>query len=659
MSARRITLPLILPVAAALVVGAAGLPAAGHQPASTAATSVPAARDLGAEVLGADDGWASYNGGTTGGVTARAEHTATVSTWAELRAALGGATGARGDTTPRIVYVDGEINAFEDTDGQPLTCEDVASQVTVADTGEPFSMDDYIEHYDPSGTWGWVDPAGPLEEARVAAAALQARQTLQHVGSNVTLVGLGDDARIVGGSIRVRDSHNVIVRNIHFSDAYDCFPAWDPADTQTGNWNSAYDNLSVWTSTNVWVDHNTFDDGDNPPSSLPTVFGRPYEVHDGLLDITHSSDYVTSSYNLFDDHDKTQLIGSSDSRLVDRGTLKVTVHHNHWRDIGQRAPRVRYGDVHVYNNYYEQTSEGVFEYFWGAGIESSIYAENNAFDLADGVDPARVITRWNGTRLFETGSTVNGEEIDLLAAYNAAAPADQQLADEARWTPGPVPVLHDTADVPAVVRAQAGAGRLGAYDGGAWSAPARPALSVTHATPGVTDGRFTLTANLWWGSNATALRFLADGEVVHTVALADASPAAQRASFDVSGVPDGDHRYTVEAVNTFGTTTSRELVVRVRDALPAQAALAHDNGDRDGQYTLTTNLWWGTNATGYRLLEDGVEIDARTLTAATPAAQRVTTSVTDRAPGVYAYQVELSNDAGTTTTRTVTVRVDG
>lgn len=461
---RRLSRPLttaaVLTTAAATALTGVGVAAGAGTPPGG-----PGAVDLGRQVLGATDGWGAAGGGTTGGSAATAEHVTVVSTWDELRAALGG-TGARTQTTPRIVYVDGEIDAFAGT-----SCEAIAATVPVAGGTAPFSMDDYVAAYDPA-TWGRDDPSGPLEDARVAAAAEQAKATLQHVGSNVTIVGLGDDARIVGGSLRVRDVRNVIVRNVTFSDARDCFPAWDPGDGATGNWNSAYDNLSVWTSENVWVDHSTFDDGDNPPSSLPTVFGRPYEIHDGLLDVTHGSDHVTISYNHFRDHDKTAILGSSDSRTQDAGRHKVTYHHNRWTDVGQRAPRVRFGDVHVYNNLYEQTREGLFQYYWGAGIDSSIYAENNAFELADGVDPARVVTRWKGEMLFETGSTVNGRPVDLVGLYNASVDEAERLEDAARWTPTLHGAIDPTWAVPAVVRSSAGAGRLGPVDAAPYDAGA-------------------------------------------------------------------------------------------------------------------------------------------------------------------------------------------
>lgn len=463
-----------LAAAALLITTGAGAASAHGGPAGP---GHPARTDLGRQVVtpGAD-GWASVATTTspegvtrdaepvTGGAAAAASEVYVVDTWAELRDALGGRAGAdlddgRGLEVPRIVYVHGTIDAFTGPGGEAVDCQDLADRVPVAGTGEPFSMTDYIAAYDPA-VWGTEEPAGPLEDARAAAAKAQAAQTQVHVGSNVTIVGVGDDARIVGANLRIRDAHNVIVRNLTLSDGRDCFPQWDPTDGDLGSWNSAYDNLSVWTSTGVWVDHNTFDDGDHPASSLPTVFGRPFEIHDGLLDVTHGGDLVTVSWNRFESHDKTMIIGSSDSRLQDRGQHRVTIHHNHFQDIGQRAPRVRFGDVHVYDNSYEQSTPEKFQYFWGAGKESSLVVENNALRLAPGVDPARAVGAYGGTMLRETGTLVNGSPVDAVGAFNAAA--DAPLADEARWTPSDHYRyrLLPTRAVPAVVDAGAGAGVL-------------------------------------------------------------------------------------------------------------------------------------------------------------------------------------------------------
>jgi len=660
---RRRTLPHLaivtvtaLALTATATSGAAADRAGGPHPAEVV--------DLGTQTLAPGDGWASWSGttrpdgrvvqadGTTGGAAATADQVYVVDTWTELRDALGGRPGSSGTTArtvtePRIVYVRGTIDAFERPDGTRLTCDDLAAQVPVAGTGLPFGMADYIRHFDPAGPWGRVDPSGPLEDARSAAAAVQARQTQQHVGSNVTLVGVGTDARVVGANLRVRDASNVIVRNLTLSDAYDCFPQWDPGDTDAGNWNSAYDNLSVWASTSVWADHLTLDDGEHPPASLDTVYGRPYEVHDGLLDITHGSDLVTVSWNHFDDHDKTSLVGSSDSRTQDRGQHRVTYHHNLWTDIGQRAPRVRFGDVHVYNNVYEQSRAAGYTYFLGAGVESSVVAEQNVFDLAPGIDPASVVTAWKGTMLRDHGSLVRGAPFDLVAAFNATSPTP--LADEARWTPGDhyTPHVQPAADVADAVRAGAGA-TLHSGAPGTSAAPDAPRLSDDNGwDTGLHDGSFTLTSDLWWGQNATVLRLLENDVLIDARRVEARTPAAQRTQFALTGRPDGTYTYVVEALNPWGTTRSAPHTVTVRDAAPG-APLLTTSTAADGTVVVTATLWWGTNATEYDLTAGGVEVDRQQLEPRSPQRQTVTTSTTGWAPGTHTVVATFHNAAGAT-----------
>ena len=660
---------------AALAVSA--LPASGAAAAPPAAPPAPAAVDLGREVIAAGDGWASWSGLTyperverlaapvTGGSAADPAQVYVVDDWQSLRDALAGKPGgsqndARYNQTPRIVYVTGTLDPWIDADGTRTTCDEIASQVTVAGTGAPFDMDDYIAAFGPG-----VDPSGPLEAARVQAAALQARLTLQHVGSNVTLVGVGDDARVVGASLRIRDAHNVIVRNLTLSDAYDCFPQWDAGDSG-GNWNSAYDNLSVWTSTSVWVDHSTFDDGEHPATSLPTVYGRPFEVHDGLLDITHGSDLVTMSWNWFQHHDKTDIIGSSDSRTQDRGQHRVTQHHNRWTDIGQRGPRVRFGDVHVYNNLYEQTEVTAaasapgapfFQYYWGAGRESSIVAEANAIELLDPATTSRVVAGWGGTELRATDTLVNGAAVDVLAAYNATTTTP--LSPTVRWKPSNAYAygVDPVADVARIVRAGAGAGILPSGTPAATAAPDVVAVSDDNGRDtGLRDGDYRIFSDLWWGQNATVLKLYENGVLIDAQWVDGASPNAQHAAFTVTGRGNGSYEYTVVALNPHGETASRTHTVTVTDAAPGRAVLSA-SGVRTNDVTITADLWWGTNATEYVLLQDGLEVDRQALVAATPDAQRAVTPIGELAPGTYEFTAVFSNAAGSTSTNPLTVTI--
>jgi pectate lyase len=255
----------------------------------------------------------------------------------------------------------------------------------------------------------------------------------------------------------------VIVRNLEVTDAADCFPAWDPTDGSAGNWNSLYDLVSLTGATNVWIDHNSFNDGDNLDADQPLRFGRPYQVHDGATDFIRGSDLITVSWNDYYDHDKTMLIGSTDTPGVDVGKLRVTVHHNRFGNVIQRAPRVRFGQVDVYNNLYVATDDA-YGYSLGVGVESSIYAENNYFRLSADIPAAEVIAYWKGTRITATGSMVQvsgraPQQVDLVAAYNAAY--DPDLAPDAGWTPALRTRLDPSRAIPRIVGNGAGARRLG------------------------------------------------------------------------------------------------------------------------------------------------------------------------------------------------------
>ncbi|MFD0531036.1 polysaccharide lyase family 1 protein [Kitasatospora arboriphila] len=325
---------------AAAVLALGAVPLALNAGASTGGTpAAAAAADLGHAVLPARDGWAAEGAGTTGGRSADAAHTFTVTTRAELAKAL--AAGPAG--APRIIRVKGVIDANTDDTGRALGCADYAA-------GTGYSDAAYAKAYDPAVRGRTKLPSGRQEDARRAAQARQAARVVLGVPSHTTIVGVpGTGAGITGGNLTVKNAQDVIVRNLALTDVRDCFPQWDPTDGPTGNWNSAYDAVSLRGATHVWIDHDTFSDAPHLDAANPTRFGREYQVHDGALDITNGSDLVTASYNRFADHDKTMLIGSSDK---DTG-LRVTLHHNVFQGVVQRAPLARVGQIHLYDNYYD------------------------------------------------------------------------------------------------------------------------------------------------------------------------------------------------------------------------------------------------------------------------------------------------------------------
>lgn len=406
-------------------------------------------RDVSRDTLAADDGWAAADGGTTGGAAADDAHVFTVRTRAELVRALDG-----GSATPKIIKVAGTIDANTDDDGRHLDCDDY--------TRDGYGLRKYLAAYDPR-TWGAAKPTGEQEEARQASAAAQAERVELLVGSHTTIVGLGSGAVLKGAGLQVRNADNVIVRNLELRDAYDCFPVWQPNTGGLGDWKTAYDTLWLTGATHVWVDHVTASDQGHPDAEEPTYFARNYLRHDGLLDITNGSDLVTVSWSRFTDHDKAMLIGSGDAATGDRGRLRVTLHHNEFEGVVQRAPRVRYGQVHVYDNRYVVPEDSGEDYRYSLGIstESAVYAENNAFSTPSNVEVADLVKSWNGTALHQTGTLFNGFPVDLLAIYNAYnSGSERDLTADVGWTPTLHGKIDSARQAARDVERGAGAGRI-------------------------------------------------------------------------------------------------------------------------------------------------------------------------------------------------------
>ncbi|CAL9617148.1 Pectate lyase [Streptomyces sp. enrichment culture] len=406
------------------------------------------ARDISRDTLASDDGWAAADGGTTGGAAAEDAHVLTVSDRAGLVRALDG-----GSATPKIIRIAGTIDANTDDRGRRLDCEDYAT--------DGYSLKKYLAAYDPR-TWGSAKPSGPQEEARKASAARQAERVELRVGSNTTIVGLGDDAVLKGASLQISDADNVIVRNLEVRDAYDCFPVWQPNSGGLGDWKAAYDTIWLRGASHVWVDHVILSDKGHPDEDEPAYFARNYLRHDGLLDITNGSDLVTVSWSRFADHDKAMLIGNGDTATGDRGKLRVTLHHNEFESVVQRAPRVRFGQVHVYNNRYVVPEDAHdYRYSIGVSTESAVYAEHNAFHTPSHIEAADLVKSWNGTALHDSGSLFNGYPVDLLTIHNAYnSGSERDLTADVGWTPA----LHGTVDSAAkadrAVAHGAGAGRV-------------------------------------------------------------------------------------------------------------------------------------------------------------------------------------------------------
>ncbi|MBN1788387.1 MAG: hypothetical protein JW806_08330 [Sedimentisphaerales bacterium] len=174
-----------------------------------------------------------------------------------------------------------------------------------------------------------------------------------HIASDKTIKGIGLDSLIIGDLSFQQYASNVIIRDLSIT------------NPTSGEDNS--DGIAVKENiSNVYITQCTL-----------------YDCGDGCIDITEESDYVTVSWCKFYyvsqlSHRFPNLIGHNDTNYDDRGHLRVTMHHNWYSDLcTERMPRVRFGQVHVYNNYYGCAGNN---YCIGVGVESNIRVENNYFD---------------------------------------------------------------------------------------------------------------------------------------------------------------------------------------------------------------------------------------------------------------------------------------
>jgi pectate lyase len=242
---------------------------------------------------------------------------------------------------------------------------------------------------------------------------------MHEVTSDKTIIGLGDNSGITGGGLNVglpisnditeppsNAVHNVIICNLTFDDAND-------------------DNINVMMfSHHFWIHHNTF-----------------LDTADGQLDIKRGSSYGTVSYNHFVSGGKTMLLGHSDDNdNQDIGRLKVTYHHN-WFDHGNsRHPRCRFGEAHIFNNYYDN----IGNYGIGVGKMCRVYSENN---YCEGGNFYNIMSNGDSGGLKDVGS-IGGESVNPgVVTWNPSS-YYSYTADPA-------------GSVPDIVMANAGVGKMG------------------------------------------------------------------------------------------------------------------------------------------------------------------------------------------------------
>jgi pectate lyase len=171
--------------------------------------------------------------------------------------------------------------------------------------------------------------------------------------SNVTIVGVGSGAVFDQVGIHIRQASNIVIQNVTVKNV-------KKSGSPTSNGGDAIGMESD--VRNVWVDHATLE-----------ASGGEAEGFDALFDMKDNTQYVTLSYSILRNSGRGGLIGSSESDL---SNSYITFHHNLYQNIDSRAPLLRGGTAHMYNNHYVSLNKSGINSRAGARAK----VDNNYFE---------------------------------------------------------------------------------------------------------------------------------------------------------------------------------------------------------------------------------------------------------------------------------------
>ena len=289
---------------------------------------------------------------------------------------------------------------------------------TGGEGGTVVTVDNFtdLEYYAELGTTSYIIQISGTIDIGTGLLEISANKTLRGIGTNPTLVG--------NIGFQNRDG-NIIIERLNITNPYA---------------GSSYDGISLKQDIyNVLVTKCTI-----------------YDTGDGAFDITNNSDFVTVSWCKFyyppsapdPGHTFACLVGSSDKQTDDAANLRVTYHHNWWTTgVKERMPRVRYGQVHVYNNYYSDLVAG--GYCVGVGCGSRIRVENNYFNAVP--DPWKDYYTGTGYEVGHIGWNTGN------VFYNCTQPTWAVNEYATIFTPPYAYTPDAAADVPVIVQWGAGA----------------------------------------------------------------------------------------------------------------------------------------------------------------------------------------------------------
>jgi pectate lyase len=390
--------------------------AAGGTTSSGGASSSGGATTGGSAAGGAGSGSEATGGAPSGGGPSTGGTSSGGGEATGGAAGSGGATGSGGTTGGS--GTGGSPGSAGGVVGEPIGFATLNGGTTGGQAGETVTVESYAE------LKSYAEASQPyviLVQGRITngSGGGQIR-----VKSNKSIVGIGKDAFLDGVGIDVSSQNNVILQNLRAT----LVGTTTPASVNGG------DVISIsGTSKNIWIDHCEVYSED---PSVQTDKDR----YDGLIDIKGQTGFITISWTYLHDHHKGGLVGAADDDLHD--DRKVTMHHNHYKNVLLRVPMYRGAVGHFFNNYIVGAKDATeirantcvrVERNYYEALHYSIYTPSDSPGKAERISNVEVSRT---SRAYPANCTA-----DIPYSYSAA-------------------LTSDTNDVKTVVPASAGVGKL-------------------------------------------------------------------------------------------------------------------------------------------------------------------------------------------------------
>jgi len=257
--------------------------------------------------------------------------------------------------------------------------------------------------------------------------------------SNVSIIGMPDSGEFSGVGIRIsHGASNIVIRNLRMHEV--------PQDKGAGD----HINLDGQDGavSNIWIDHNEFYND--------LTVDKDY--YDELVSGRSVVKNVTISHNYFHDSQKTSLWGSSDTAAEEDVGRTISFHHNHWKNVVSRLPLFRFGEGHLWNNYYNGVTGSAINSRMGAKLR----IDNNVFESVKNpilsVDSSS-IGYWNATGNTFTSVTWGGTSTTSCATPPCYAGGNTITTD---YQPPYTYTAQETSAVKAYVLENAGRNKINA-----------------------------------------------------------------------------------------------------------------------------------------------------------------------------------------------------